>query len=216
MVRLLTTSEILWIDERNTRRPLLGIKHGRDLDRTLTAHTGYLHNGKRSLLCSRVASNTIPAPITFLTSFHNGLISLYDVSRTDSNFIQQTRPAYSLPALQATNGRNLGHVFFQHYTDAIGSNISAFQLSETGGLHMLALQLALDDDCVEDRMTGRRSTNILSEESQSLVNHFKLSSAENGPLAARGYSEVDVRPIYDSASIPLLNEDMLTGIRAIL
>lgn len=181
MVRLLTTSEILWIDERNTRRPLLGIKHGRDLDRTLTAHTGYLHN----------------APITFLTSFHNGLISLYDVSRTDSNFIQQTRPAYSLPALQATNGRNLGHVFFQHYTDAIGSNISAFQLSETGGLHMLALQLALDDDCVEDRMTGRRSTNILSEESQSLVNHFKLSSAENGPLAARGYSEVDVRPIYD-------------------
>ena len=46
ILRLVSTGEILWFDDRNTRRPLLGIKHGRNYDVTLRSHTYQLSDGK--------------------------------------------------------------------------------------------------------------------------------------------------------------------------
>lgn len=38
-----TTTQLVWLDPRNTRRPVLGWKHGRDRDRTLVARTLVRH-----------------------------------------------------------------------------------------------------------------------------------------------------------------------------
>jgi len=39
LVRLCSTTEVLWIDGRFTRSPLLAYKHGRSFDRTLETRT---------------------------------------------------------------------------------------------------------------------------------------------------------------------------------
>ena len=35
LVRLVTTAEVIWLDERNKRKPVLAFKHDREFDRTL-------------------------------------------------------------------------------------------------------------------------------------------------------------------------------------
>jgi hypothetical protein len=37
LIRLASTSEIIWLDERYNRRPVLAFKHHREYDRTLQA-----------------------------------------------------------------------------------------------------------------------------------------------------------------------------------
>lgn len=42
IIRLCSTKEILWLDSRFTRSPLLGYRHGRAFDRTLETRTVFL------------------------------------------------------------------------------------------------------------------------------------------------------------------------------
>lgn len=42
LARAVTTKEVLWLDERYPGRPLLGIQHGREFDRTLDICTAML------------------------------------------------------------------------------------------------------------------------------------------------------------------------------
>ena len=42
MARLVSTDELLWIDDRSARKPLLAVKHGREFDLTLRSHTHVL------------------------------------------------------------------------------------------------------------------------------------------------------------------------------
>ena len=42
LIRLCSTKEILWLDSRFTRSPLLGYRHGRAFDRTLETRTVFL------------------------------------------------------------------------------------------------------------------------------------------------------------------------------
>lgn len=54
MVRLTSTTEIIWVDDRVPRKPLLGYKHGRQFDRTLETHTILLNDGAHDCLaCTR-------------------------------------------------------------------------------------------------------------------------------------------------------------------
>ena len=39
IIRAVTTQELLWFDERQTARPLISFKHGRNFDRTLESRT---------------------------------------------------------------------------------------------------------------------------------------------------------------------------------
>jgi hypothetical protein len=45
MLRLCTTNQVIWIDRRNTVKPLLAFKHGRSFDRSLEAKTIAIENG---------------------------------------------------------------------------------------------------------------------------------------------------------------------------
>ncbi|PIL24214.1 hypothetical protein GSI_13967 [Ganoderma sinense ZZ0214-1] len=44
-LRLVSTDEIIWLDERFTRKPLLAVRHSRDFDLTLRTRTHILTNG---------------------------------------------------------------------------------------------------------------------------------------------------------------------------
>ncbi|KZV97386.1 hypothetical protein EXIGLDRAFT_747149 [Exidia glandulosa HHB12029] len=61
-----TTKELVWLDERNTARPVMGWRHNRKRERTLEART------------VRVLDD---APLIALSSRESALVSLYDVDR---------------------------------------------------------------------------------------------------------------------------------------
>jgi hypothetical protein len=44
--RFVSTTELLWVDDRFPEKPLLGYKHGRRYDRTLATHTEFFKQGK--------------------------------------------------------------------------------------------------------------------------------------------------------------------------
>ncbi|KAH9843216.1 RNA polymerase I-specific transcription-initiation factor-domain-containing protein [Rhodofomes roseus] len=176
LIRLVTTNELLWIDIRSPKKPLLGVQHFRNFDRTLQSHT-------------RILSR---APMTYLTSQRNGLISVYDVSRSGSA-IQMASPAYYLPPMRAQEDRNLGHVFLQHPHSANTGELSVLQLSELGAVHTMHLKLL--DDTQESAELAPMQRNW-SEEIEELDEQVKASGLDDGPLGARTFSEADFRPAY--------------------
>ncbi|CCM04730.1 uncharacterized protein FIBRA_06918 [Fibroporia radiculosa] len=176
MIRLATTEEILWVDERNTKRPVFGIAHSRGADRTLSVRT-------------RIVSNT---PITFLTSHRNSLVTVYDVSRGDA--IRLNVPAYSVPPIQSSNSGNHGHSFLQHPLYKSDGNISILQLSESGAVHILDLHSSADLSTPFSR--EERHVPAWSEEMLLLQDQGRSSNLDVGPLGMRSLSEINLQAAY--------------------
>ena len=73
VVRLVSTRELLWLDERMTRQPLLAVKHGREPDITLRARTFDLTNCESSLYTYQTCSiDTVQrrSPFSLLVGTH--------------------------------------------------------------------------------------------------------------------------------------------------
>ncbi|KAI0807584.1 hypothetical protein C8Q74DRAFT_1313323 [Fomes fomentarius] len=181
IVMLVSTDEILWLDERNTRRPLLAIKHGRDFDTTLHSETRLLTEG----------------PVTFLTSRRSSLITVYDVARgadlTDKHLYMYGDP-YALPPIIRPDGPHLGYAFFQQPTLTGSKHLSILQLSQRGSVSLLNL-----DHVPADTNPGQPTGAPLHAEWSPEVK--QLSDAANtrtvrGPLAERAHSIVDLGPLY--------------------
>ncbi|GBE82101.1 predicted protein [Sparassis crispa] len=179
VVRLVTSDEVVWIDERRPGTPLLGMKHGRGSDRTLTTYTRLL----------------MQSPLTFLTSRCNGLVTVYDVSGTDHNLVYVNVPPYCLPPVRTPDGRYLGHAFVQHPADTNDGDISVMQLSESGSISLLNLELSPTGEAGDvTRIDNQRvewPVDVLNLEAQ-----VKTSRPNNGPLGAQTFSKVDLRPAY--------------------
>ncbi|KAJ3725838.1 hypothetical protein C8R42DRAFT_419083 [Lentinula raphanica] len=79
LVPLTSTERILWLDRRFPGKPLLGIKHRRNHDRTLAAH-GVTIRGH---------------PHYLMTSRKNRLVTVYDVSRSTEQLLHANNPPYS-------------------------------------------------------------------------------------------------------------------------
>ncbi|PCH37833.1 hypothetical protein WOLCODRAFT_114278 [Wolfiporia cocos MD-104 SS10] len=180
--RLVTTHSIVWIDERNPYRPLLSVKHGRHPERTLSTQTVIVGG----------------VPLTCLTSRQNGLVTVYDVSNADGR-IYAHAPAYNLPALHA-DGRNFGHVFFQHPLDYGQRRLSALDMAERGSIHLLNLELLSADEEEDSIQIENAAKAAWPADVQALEARAQASRADNGPLAGRSYREANMRPIYDSMS----------------
>ncbi|KAJ7283465.1 hypothetical protein C8J57DRAFT_1292640 [Mycena rebaudengoi] len=118
MIRLCSTDQVIWIDRRNTARPLLAFKHGRAFDRSLEAKTISLHDGY----------------LTTLTSRKNGILTIYDVARSQGSLIRARTPPYSLVA-SSGGGIQKGHAFLRHPLDVPESPITFFRISQVGSLH---------------------------------------------------------------------------------
>ncbi|KAJ3766614.1 mitochondrial carrier domain-containing protein [Lentinula raphanica] len=79
LVPLTSTERILWLDRRFPGKPLLGIKHRRNHDRTLAAHSVTIRGHPHYLMTSR----------------KNRLVTVYDVSRSTEQLLHANNPPYS-------------------------------------------------------------------------------------------------------------------------
>ncbi|KAI0699676.1 hypothetical protein BC835DRAFT_1304385 [Cytidiella melzeri] len=186
MVRVVTTNELVWIDERFPRKPMFGWKHRRQKDRTLQLHTMRFQNG----------------PLTFMTSSKNSLVTVYDVAREESGLPRIATPAYSLSPFTLGREQCIDSAFVRHPSDTGDESVLLIQLSDRGSIHRLDLSLA---DAQE--YTGR--THIWSHEVQQLDSKTANLGTEYGQLSGRMFNELDLEPV--SQRIFALDHESSTG-----
>ncbi|RPD66375.1 hypothetical protein L226DRAFT_197300 [Lentinus tigrinus ALCF2SS1-7] len=188
-VRLTSTDEILWLDDRNTRRPLLAVKHGREFDITLAARTYVLTK----------------TPLTFLTSRRNSLVTVYDVSRTDQLVQSRSAPCMLPPILNA-DGAHGGYAF-QPPTLSGSTHLSAFQLSERGSVSALHLDHLPVDVIPDDTPEPPRSV-MWPADVEKLAQDADMMQANQGVLAGRAHSITDLQPAYQKLFVERKKESI--------
>ncbi|KAH9901571.1 hypothetical protein C8Q73DRAFT_678269 [Cubamyces lactineus] len=199
IIRLVSTEEILWLDERNSRKPLLAVKHGRDFDTTLQSFTRVM----------------ISSPVTFLTSRRNSLVTVYDVSRGNDNLVHLHDAPYPLPPVLRPDGAHLGHTFFQQPT-ALGSKfLSVFQLSERGSVSLLNFQAAPGDSVAQESLSQGGSRAEWPPEVKKLGDDADAARPDLGHLAGRAHLVVDLQPAYEKMFIDRDEPDLVAQTDAV-
>ncbi|KXN86913.1 hypothetical protein AN958_09508 [Leucoagaricus sp. SymC.cos] len=128
LIRLCSTSEIIWLDPRYPGKPLLGYKHYRQFDRTLNISTFFIDG----------------SPTTLLSSKRNGMLTIYNVSRHDDEFIRANDMPYGV--LPSDSYRQFtGHAFLQHGS----GSIAVFRADERAGVDCVLLQQTVDENVQE-------------------------------------------------------------------
>ncbi|KAI5826906.1 hypothetical protein K523DRAFT_280073 [Schizophyllum commune Tattone D] len=174
IIRLCTTSQLLWLDSRYPTRPLLSYVHGRQYDPSLQLHTARV----------RVA------PFSFLSSPHNGLVTVYDVSRGDGDLIYTHTSPYALSSIPAQS--IVGQTLFRHPSlKDDDSTLSCIRLDARGEL--TCIDLHLGDEGENMTRTGVR----WSQEVKELVTTAENAEPDSGPLGMQDKVEMNLRPAYD-------------------
>ena len=181
---VVTTEGIYWFDERHPGKPVLGIKHYRDFDRSLEART--------ALLCSGTEVDI--QPVTFLTSRKTGLVSVYDVSRGKDGLVHMNAPPRCLSCITPHSALPVtGWNLFQHpLMDP--SHVDVLHLSSTGGITRLHAQLHSDDDLgpsASDQSQGY----VWNDDMKELAG-ANLDAAGSDRLTARESSTMNLGPAY--------------------
>ncbi|KAI1794593.1 hypothetical protein LXA43DRAFT_995724 [Ganoderma leucocontextum] len=179
-LRLVSTDQILWLDERYTRKPLLAVKHSREFDLTLRTQTHVLTNGF----------------LTFLTSRKNSLVTVYDVSRDTENLVHMHGPPYALPSIVRPDGPHLGFAFYQQPTLVGTKHISLFQLSERGSVSLLNLDHVSADMASREISTTVPRRAHWTPEVQALGEAADAKHVDQGPLAGRAHGVVNMQLAY--------------------
>ncbi|KAJ6510161.1 hypothetical protein C8R47DRAFT_784787 [Mycena vitilis] len=126
MLRLCSTSQVIWIDRRNAGKPLFAFKHGRSFDRSLEVKSIAIGNGHLTMLSSR----------------KNGLLTIYDVARSAGTMAGLQTSPYCLTT-SVGGGIQKGHNILRHPSEQASSPVTFFRLSEAGSMN--AFQLSLGD-----------------------------------------------------------------------
>ncbi|KAH0583776.1 hypothetical protein H2248_009379 [Termitomyces sp. 'cryptogamus'] len=127
IVKLCNTNQLVWIDARFARRPLLAYKHGRQHDRYLEARTS------PSL-----------SSVTLITSRSNSMVTLYDVSRTEGQPIHINAPSYCFFSSDDASVSYTGSTLFRHPLHENTDAFSLIQLTERGSLYKVDLSVSED------------------------------------------------------------------------
>ncbi|KAG6832340.1 hypothetical protein H0H87_001981 [Tephrocybe sp. NHM501043] len=169
IVKLSSTRELLWIDSRFPRNPLLCYKHGRQFDRSL-----------------RVLTSPMSA-LTLLTSRANAMVSLYDISRLEREPIHINALPRCFMSDPQANASYVGQALFKHPFDTGPDAFSLIQLSERGSLHQV--NLSMSDEAVATFKISW-TTEVKELESQPLP-------ALETPYAGQAYAETDLSATYN-------------------
>ncbi|KAJ7367965.1 hypothetical protein DFH08DRAFT_829921 [Mycena albidolilacea] len=169
-LRLCSTDRVIWIDRRFTAKPLVAFKHSRSFDRSLEAKTIATENGH----------------LTTLSSRKNGLLTIYDISRSQGNLARVQASPYCLTT-SANGGIQTGHRFLRHPLEQPDSPMTFFRLSEVGSIH--AFQLSATD-------VGEPSFSW-SEDVRRLHIQSANLREEISSLGLQEPTEVDMFPAYE-------------------
>ncbi|KAG6866994.1 hypothetical protein C0991_003910 [Blastosporella zonata] len=170
IIKLCSTREIVWIDARFAKRPLLGYKHGRQYDRYLEIQTSPLSSA-----------------LTLLTSRTNAMVTVYDVSRSEGRLIHVNALPHSFISAPNTGTAYQGQVLFKHPLDSGTDVFSLIRLSEQGSLHQVDLS-------VSDEVVATFETSWTTD-----VKELELQPPcrQEAPYASQAYAEADLSSTYD-------------------
>jgi len=184
MCRLVTTSELIWVDSRFYKRPVLAWKHEREYDRTLSGRAVDIGSTK----------------LTVLSSCNNSLVSIYDVSGDKDSLLRSHTLPYSLSG-RFPNGPHAGFYVVQPHPDS-GNDTTAslLQLTNHGGIYQTALALRQDTDTTPLSVAVDVSW---SSAVHRLATASSVQRPDVGRLGARAMEEVDFRGAYQRLFSPL-------------
>ncbi|KIK98708.1 hypothetical protein PAXRUDRAFT_823553 [Paxillus rubicundulus Ve08.2h10] len=175
--RVTTTSEVIWLDDRFRRRPLMSFKHQRSYDRTLRVLTADLSSGPLSLLMSR----------------RNDLVTVYDVNRaTDGLTHCNSTPACfprDGPTLTSYNGHTL-------IVSPSRTEFMLLRLRQQGSIHRQDIRVVGPDEDELQDVQEDRATHHWNGDVQRLDKLATELQPDFGPVAMRHYTEVDFRGAY--------------------
>ena len=190
LTNVVTTEGIYWLDERYPGKPVLGIKHYRNFDRTLEARTALLLNG----------GGVDSQPLTFLTSRRTGLVSVYDVSRGDDDLVHVNAPSHCLPCITPHGSLPIASWnLFQHPL-ADPSHIDVLHLSSRGDINSLHAQLHSDGD-VDSSASDRGQGFIWTDDVKELAS-ANPDTAGSDRFTVRESSTVNLGPAYQGKPSP--------------
>jgi hypothetical protein len=196
LMRLVTTKEVLWLDERYLGKPVLGVPHGRDFDRTLNIFTTSFSSGivQKILMLSVISETYIVVPLSLLTSMRTGLVTVYDVSPGQDGLVRVHTPPYcTTPTISYPDLPFAGYTFLRQ-PPTRHSDIDIFQLS-SGGIYQLKARLSSEpggDDLRINKGSFQWSDNM--KELQVKTRHL---NADLGSLTEREYTDIDFRSVYE-------------------
>jgi hypothetical protein len=136
----------------------------------------------------------LPASLTCLTSRHNGLVTVYDVSRSDNRLIRINTPPYCLSSLLGSDTSHVGKAFIRHPSDSRGSEISLFRLDQRGSICRLDLDISHANEPVKLTSPGSE----WSADAKALDSRAARLRPDIGPLGAQDFSEMDLSSTYAS------------------
>lgn len=141
----------------------------------------------------------IIAHLTFLISQKTGLVTVYDVARSDDNLLHINFPPYSLPPTPGFTVPRGGYSFFRHPSDHSYTDVSLFHLSERGHIDRLDLHVPRD---------GHTSAIVEASSQLEWSNDVKMLNmqsanlrADFGTLGSREFLQVDFSPSYKSERV---------------
>ncbi|KAA1469469.1 hypothetical protein DENSPDRAFT_835097 [Dentipellis sp. KUC8613] len=179
LLRIVTTSEVIWINPRFPGKPLIACKHNRDFDRTLRTDT----------LAGQFGS------LTILSSLKNDLLTLYNVNRnSDDSPLHLNASPYCLSPFKSEEP-HMGLYFLDSSPDPSQRNISLFQMSNRRAIFQSHLSFSPEGQSGEDDpIPARLAWDTTVQEFES--KNQKLREAI-GPLGSRDANEIDLRLAYE-------------------
>ena len=201
--RITTTSDIIWLDDRFRKRPLLSYKHYRSFDRTLRVTTANCGGGMFLPYLANVYL-MFPASLSLLTSRRNGLVSLYDVSRGTDGLLHCNSNPFCLPQAEP--------VFMAYNGDALvalpsNERLMFLRLCRRGSIYRQDIGVARSLD--EDQPGSLQHNHVTHRWDEDILTLEKCASelqSDFGPAGGRHFSEVNFRGAYESMSYRAQNQ----------
>ncbi|KAI6045703.1 hypothetical protein EDC04DRAFT_2558982 [Pisolithus marmoratus] len=176
--RVTTSSDVIWLDDRFSRKPILSFKHHRSYDRTLKTLTIQLGFG----------------PLVLLTSRKNGLVTVYDVSRGTDNLVHSNSPPSCLPWDKPL------YTAYTGYTAVASpcmSKMSFLRLTHQGSIYQQDIHIATGDE-IPTFTEGNRVVREWDADVDKLDQQARDLHPDAGPVGGRHFTEVNFRGIYES------------------
>ncbi|KAH8116863.1 hypothetical protein DFH11DRAFT_1577909 [Phellopilus nigrolimitatus] len=177
-----TTDQVMWIDERFSKQPLLGWKHYRNFDRTLNVQS--INFGETSL--------------SLLSSYHNNCVSAIAVGKLDNGPLQCQMPSRAVP--HTTSGcAVVGRTLIRHPSTSSDS-LSLVELSDQGSLHHLQLRYSKDvqADIPTQGHNAPQFSFQWSSEVEELERKSKDLHPDLGKMSSKERSIADLSEIYQA------------------
>ncbi|SJL00535.1 uncharacterized protein ARMOST_03848 [Armillaria ostoyae] len=185
LIRLCTTSQLFWIDDRKPGKPILGYKHNRSFDRTLRTDTVAFRD----------------TPLTFLTSRKNGLVQVYTVSRSSENgLIHANGLPYCLTSATDFEDSLTGQLFAHHPYRGWDQSFSLLRLSRRGAIQMIELGHSEEIETLTPNFEWSNDVKELDLNASTL-------RPDIGPLGSREYMEVDFSEMYHHLFVERTRQD---------